>query len=213
MMDNVFQFLPLLLAASVVTVKVSLLALIVSSGLGLILALLKLSPNRALSYPAGALINIIRGLPILIVLFYMYFVLPELGIDLSAFEAGVLGLGVGYAGYQAEIFRAGIQAVDQGQVEAAKAIGMKSGMTMRRVLLPQALRISLPPYANTFTMILKDSSLVSTITVAEMTHAGQLIASSTFQNMTVYTLTALLYLAMSLPLLFLVSWLELRMRR
>jgi len=213
MMDNVFQFLPLLLAASVVTVKVSLLALIVSSGLGLILALLKLSPNRALSYPAGALINIIRGLPILIVLFYMYFVLPELGIDLSAFEAGVLGLGVGYAGYQAEIFRAGIQAVDQGQVEAAKAIGMKSGMTMRRVLLPQALRISLPPYANTFTMILKDSSLVSTITVAEMTHAGQLIASSTFQNMTVYTLTALLYLAMSLPLLFLVSWLERRMRR
>jgi polar amino acid transport system permease protein len=213
MMDNVFQFLPLLLAASVVTVKVSLLALIVSSGLGLILALLKLSPNRALSYPAGALINIIRGLPILIVLFYMYFVLPEWGIDLSAFEAGVLGLGVGYAGYQAEIFRAGIQAVDQGQVEAAKAIGMKSGMTMRRVLLPQALRISLPPYANTFTMILKDSSLVSTITVAEMTHAGQLIASSTFQNMTVYTLTALLYLAMSLPLLFLVSWLERRMRR
>lgn len=213
MMDNVFQFLPLLLAASVVTVKVSLLALIVSSGLGLILALLKLSPSRALSYPAGALINIIRGLPILIVLFYMYFVLPELGIDLSAFEAGVLGLGVGYAGYQAEIFRGGIQAVDQGQVEAAKAIGMKSGMTMRRVLLPQALRISLPPYANTFTMILKDSSLVSTITVAEMTHAGQLIASSTFQNMTVYTLTALLYLAMSLPLLFLVSWLERRMRR
>ncbi|WP_458369819.1 amino acid ABC transporter permease [Pseudomonas fluorescens] len=212
MMDNVYQFLPLLLAASVVTVKVSLLALIVSSGLGLVLALLKLSPNRVLSYPAGAMINIIRGLPILIVLFYMYFVLPELGIDLTAFEAGVLGLGVGYAGYQAEIFRAGIQAVDQGQVEAAKAIGMKSGMTMRRVLLPQALRISLPPYANTFTMILKDSSLVSTITVAEMTHAGQLIASSTFQNMTVYTLTALLYLAMSLPLLFLVSWLERRMR-
>lgn len=213
MMDNVLQFLPLLLAASVVTVKVSLLALLVSSGLGLVLALLKLSPKRALAYPAGAMINIIRGLPILIVLFYMYFVLPELGIDLTAFEAGVLGLGIGYAGYQAEIFRAGIQAVDQGQVEAAKAIGMKSSMTMRRVVLPQALRISLPPYANTFTMILKDSSLVSTITVAEMTHAGQLIASATFQNLTVYTLTALLYLAMSLPLLFLVGWLERHLRR
>lgn len=213
MMDNVLQFLPLLLAASVVTIKVSMLALLVSSGLGLILALLKLSPRKTLAYPASAMINIIRGLPILIVLFYMYYVLPELGINLTAFEAGVLGLGVGYAGYQAEIFRAGIQTVDQGQVEAAKAIGMKSSMAMRRVVLPQAWRISLPPYANTFTMILKDSSLVSTITVAEMTHAGQLIASSTFQNMTIYTLTALLYLAMSLPLLFLVGWLERRLRR
>ncbi|WP_437880090.1 amino acid ABC transporter permease [Pseudomonas sp. LRF_L74] len=213
MMDNVLQFLPLLLAASVVTLQVSVLALLVSSALGLVLALLKLSPNKAFSYPASATINIIRGLPILIVLFYMYFVLPELGINLTAFEAGVLGLGIGYAGYQAEIFRAGIQTVDQGQVEAAKAIGMKPSMTMRRVVLPQAWRISLPPYANTFTMILKDSSLVSTITVAEMTHAGQLIASSTFQNMTVYTLTALLYLAMSFPLLFLVGWLERRLRR
>ncbi|WP_218570275.1 amino acid ABC transporter permease [Pseudomonas mangiferae] len=213
MMENVLQFLPLLLSGAIVTVEVSVLALLVSSLLGFVLALLKLSPNRWLAYPASGVVNVIRGLPILIVLFYMYFVLPELGIDLTAFQAGVLGLGIGYSGYQAEIFRGGIQAVDRGQTEAAQAIGMKPAMIMRRVTLPQALRISIPPYANTFTMILKDSSLVSTITVAEMTHAGQLIASATFQNMTVYTLTALLYLAMSLPLLYLVNRLERHLRR
>ncbi|TRX76429.1 amino acid ABC transporter permease [Pseudomonas mangiferae] len=212
-MENVLQFLPLLLSGAIVTVEVSVLALLVSSLLGFVLALLKLSPNRWLAYPASGVVNVIRGLPILIVLFYMYFVLPELGIDLTAFQAGVLGLGIGYSGYQAEIFRGGIQAVDRGQTEAAQAIGMKPAMIMRRVTLPQALRISIPPYANTFTMILKDSSLVSTITVAEMTHAGQLIASATFQNMTVYTLTALLYLAMSLPLLYLVNRLERHLRR
>ena len=104
--------------------------------------------------------------------------------------------------YQAENFRAGIEAVDHGQREAAEALGMRPAKVMWRVVLPQAFRIALPPYGNILVMMLKDSSLVSTITVAEMTRQGQLIASSTFQNMTVYTLVALLYLLMSLPLVY-----------
>ena len=120
----------------------------------------------------------------------------------QAFQAGVIGLGIAYSAYQAENFRAGIEAVDPGQREAALAMGMRPALLMRRVVLPQAFRIALPPYGNTLVMMLKDSSLVSTITVAEMTRQGQLIAASTFQNMTVYTLVALLYLAMSLPLVW-----------
>lgn len=201
-LQNAQDFLPILLQGAVVTVQVTVLAFLLSSALGLALALMKLSPVRALSWAATVAINVIRGLPIIVQLFYIYFVLPEFGVQLTAFQAGVIGLGIAYSAYQAENFRAGIEAVDPGQREAAQAMGMRSALIMRRVILPQAFRIALPPYGNTLVMMLKDSSLVSTITVAEMTRAGQLIASSTFQNMTVYTLVALLYLLMSLPLVW-----------
>ncbi|MCW5257838.1 amino acid ABC transporter permease [Verminephrobacter aporrectodeae subsp. tuberculatae] len=193
------EFLPILLQGAWVTVQVTALSFLLSSVLGLALALCRLSPLR---WGAAAFINGVRGLPIIVQLFYIYFVLPDVGIRLSAMQAGVIGLGIAYSAYQAENFRAGIEAVDPGQREAALAMGMRPALLMRRVVLPQALRIALPPYGNTLVMMLKDSSLVSTITVAEMTRAGQLIAASTFQNMTVYTLVALLYLALSLPLVW-----------
>ena len=196
------EFLPILLQGAVVTVQVTALSFLLSSAIGLVLALGKLSPVRAVSWAASTVVNVIRGLPIIVQLFYIYFVLPEVGIQLTAFQAGVIGLGIAYSAYQAENFRAGIEAVDPGQREAALAMGMRPALLMRRVVLPQAFRIALPPYGNTLVMMLKDSSLVSTITVAEMTRQGQLIASSTFQNMTVYTLVALLYLLMSLPLVY-----------
>ena len=196
------EFLPILLQGAVVTVQVTALSFLLSSAIGLVLALGKLSPVRAVSWAASTVVNVIRGLPIIVQLFYIYFVLPEVGIQLTAFQAGVIGLGIAYSAYQAENFRAGIEAVDPGQREAALAMDMRPALLMRRVVLPQAFRIALPPYGNTLVMMLKDSSLVSTITVAEMTRQGQLIAASTFQNMTVYTLVALLYLAMSLPLVW-----------
>jgi polar amino acid transport system permease protein len=205
------EFLPVLLQGAVVTVEVTVLSFALSSLIGLVLALAKVSHFKPVSAAAATLVNVIRGLPIMVQLFYIYFVLPEFGIQLTAFQAGVIGLGIAYSAYQAENFRAGIEAVDHGQLEAAQAIGMRMPLVMRRVILPQAFRIALPPYANTLVMMLKDSSLVSTITVAEMTRAGQLIASSTFQNMTVYTLVALLYLAMSLPLVWTLRRLEHRL--
>ncbi|MDQ0072785.1 polar amino acid transport system permease protein [Variovorax boronicumulans] len=201
-LQNAQDFLPILLQGAVVTVQVTVLSFLLSSALGLGLALMKLSPVRAIAWTGAVIVNVIRGLPIIVQLFYIYFVLPEFGVQFTAFQAGVIGLGIAYSAYQAENFRAGIEAVDPGQREAAQAMGMRSALIMRRVILPQAFRIALPPYGNTLVMMLKDSSLVSTITVAEMTRAGQLIASSTFQNMTVYTLVALLYLLMSLPLVY-----------
>ena len=209
--QNALDFLPILLKGAVVTIEITVCSFILSTLLGLVLALMRVSSNAALSHLAALVINVIRGLPIIVQLFYIYFVLPDLGVQLSAFQAGFIGLGIAYSAYQAENFRAGIQAIDHGQIEAAQSIGMKGGLIMRRVVLPQAFRIALPPYGNTLVMMLKDSSLASTITVAEMTRAGQLIASSTFQNMTVFTLVALLYLALSLPLVYALRQLERRL--
>src|SRR5215813_7139922 len=182
------DFLPILLKGCVVTVELTLGALVLSTLLGFVWALLRLSPTRVLSLPAIGIITVIRGIPILVQLFYIYFVLPDLGIQLSAFQAGIIGLGIAYSAYQAENFRAGIEAIDKGQIEAAHSIGMGWWLTMRRVILPQAVRIVLPPYGNIMIMLLKDSSQASTITVAELALQGKLIASSTFKNMSVFTL-------------------------
>ncbi|WP_025097622.1 amino acid ABC transporter permease [Burkholderia sp. A1] len=210
-LQNLLDFLPILLKGAIVTVEITVCSFVLSTLIGLAFALMRVSPNRLLSGGAAAVINVIRGLPIIVQLFYIYFVLPDLGVQLSAFQAGCIGLGIAYSAYQAENFRAGIEAIDRGQIEAAQSIGMRGAMIMRRVVLPLAFRIALPPYGNTLVMMLKDSSLASTITVAEMTRAGQLIASSTFQNMTVYTLVALLYLALSLPLVWSLRRLERRL--
>ncbi|AAY91556.1 amino acid ABC transporter permease [Pseudomonas protegens] len=209
-LQNALDFLPILLKGAVVTLQVTVGSFVLSSLIGLVFALMMVSKVRSVALFAIGVVNVIRGLPIIVQLFYIYFVLPDFGIQLTAMQAGVIGLGIAYSAYQAENFRAGIQAIHQGQIEAAESIGMRGPMIMRRVVLPQALRIALPPYGNTLVMMLKDSSLVSTITVAEMTRAGQLIASSTFENMTVYTLVALLYLALSLPLSFALRRLEAR---
>jgi polar amino acid transport system permease protein len=174
---------------------------------------MRVSGIRVLAATSRTIINIIRGIPIIVQLFYIYFVLPDFGITLSALQAAIIGLGIAYSAYQAENFRAGIEAIDHGQVEAAQSIGMGWGLMMRRVILPQAVRIVLPPYGNTMIMMLKDSSQASTITVAELALQGKLIASATFQNSTVFTLVALLYLTMSIPLILIVGWLEKRFGR
>jgi polar amino acid transport system permease protein len=207
------EFLPILLIGVKLTILVTIGSLAVSTLLGLIWALMRVSGISVLAAISRTIINIIRGIPIIVQLFYIYFVLPDFGITLSALQAAIIGLGVAYSAYQAENFRAGIEAIDHGQVEAAQSIGMGWGLMMRRVILPQATRIVLPPYGNTMIMMLKDSSQASTITVAELALQGKLIASATFQNSTVFTLVALLYLTMSIPLIIIVGSLEKRFGR
>jgi len=207
------EFLPILLQGCLTTIQITLLALLLSTVLGFVLALMRLSPYAWLRAPATTFITVIRGIPIIVQLFYIYFVFPEIGITVNAFQAGFIGLGIAYSAYMAENFRAGIEAIDHGQIEAAQSIGMRYWLVLRRVIMPQAIRISLPPYGNTMIMMLKDSSIASTITVAELTRQGQLIAASTFKNMTVFTLVALLYLTMSLPLTYLAYRLEKKFAR
>jgi polar amino acid transport system permease protein len=207
------EFMPILLQGVGLTIVVSVGSLALSTLLGLGWALMRVSQHTALRLTSKFAVNIIRGIPIIVQLFYIYFVLPDFGIALSTLQAAIIGLGIAYSAYQAENFRAGIEAIDPGQIEAAQSIGMRRFLIMRRVILPQAVRIVLPPYGNVMIMMLKDSSQASTITVAELALQGKLIASSTFKNMTVFSLVALLYLCMSLPLMALVTWLERRFGR
>ena len=204
------EFFPILLNGVALTIVVTIGSLLLSTVLGLVWALMRVSGIGVLVGLSAGVINVIRGIPIIVLLFYLYFVMPDLGVTLSALQAAILGLGIAYSAYQAENFRAGIEAIDKGQIEAAQSIGMGWWLTMRRVVLPQAVRIVLPPYGNVMIMMLKDSSQASTITVAELALQGKLIASSTFKNTSVFTLVALMYLTMSIPLILLVRHFEKR---
>ena len=207
-LKDLAEYLPLLAHGALITVEVFVLALVVATVLGIAWALMRVSGVRALAGFSKLLINTIRGIPILVQLFYIYFVFPEIGIQLSAFDAGVIGLGFAYSCYMAEVFRSGIEAVDPGQIEAAQSLGMGRALILWRVVMPQAFKISLPPYGNTCVMLLKDTSQASIITVAELSFQGKLIASSTFKNTEVFTLVALWYLAMCVPLILVVGRLE-----
>jgi polar amino acid transport system permease protein len=205
------SFLPILMQGVYFTIVVTVGAFLLSTVLGLVWAFMRVSGIAPLAWASRTIIVVVRGIPGMVTLFYIYFVLPDFGIALTALQAAIIGLGIAYSPYQAEVFRAGIEAIDRGQTEAALSIGMGWGLLMRRVVLPQAIKVALPPYGSTMVMMLKDSSLASTITVAELSLQGKLLASSTFENMTIFTLVALIYLAMSLPLTALNSWLEGRM--
>jgi polar amino acid transport system permease protein len=204
------EFLPILMQGVWLTIVLTIGSLFLSTLLGLVWALMRVSGIGVLDKGATLFVNFIRGIPIIVQLFYIYFVLPDMGITLSAMQAAIIGLGIAYSAYHSENFRAGIEAIDHGQIEAAQSIGMGWWMIMRRVILPQAIRIILPPYGNIMIMMLKDSSQASTITVAELAMQGKLIASSTFKNTSVFTMVAIMYLCMSLPLMALVSWMEKR---
>jgi polar amino acid transport system permease protein len=207
------EFLPILLQGLWLTIVVTVGSLILSTLLGMVWALMRVSRLRALQRVSAGIVNGIRGIPIIVQLFYIYFVMPELGVTLTALQAAIIGLGIAYSAYQAENFRAGIEAIDKGQIEASESIGMSWSLMMRRVILPQAVKIILPPYGNIMIMMLKDSSQASTITVAELTMKGQLVASSTFKYTSVLTMVAVLYLVMSVPLILFVGWLERRMQQ
>jgi len=178
--------------------------------LGLLLALARISPSRALRLPTVLFVEVIRGSPLLLQLFYIYYVLPLIGIRLTPIQAGLAGLSINYGAYLSEVFRAGIAAVDRGQWEAADALGLGRGWTMRLVVLPQAVRIVVPPVGNYFVSLFKDTALVSTISIAELMFRGQLIAADTFKYMRIYTVVFGIYLAISIPASLAVRYLERR---
>ncbi|SAI72078.1 inner membrane component of binding-protein-dependent transport system [Bordetella ansorpii] len=208
--NDAAQFLPILLQGAWLTVVVAAGSLIFSTLLGLVWALMRVGNIPVLARISAGIINVLRGIPIIVLLFYIYFVMPDIGIALTATQAAIIGLGIAYSAYQAENYRAAIQAVDEGQIEAAQAMGMGWWLTMRRVVLPQAFKTMLPPYGNIMIMMLKDSSQASTITVAELALQGKMIAVSTFKNSTVFSLVALMYLMMCVPLILFVRHMEKR---
>ncbi|HEY9721300.1 MAG TPA: ABC transporter substrate-binding protein/permease [Oscillatoriaceae cyanobacterium] len=210
---DLWHFLPTLLRGAVMTVSLSVLAMALAMALGLCLAVTRLYGPRPARWLATTYVEIFRGTPLLIQLYLIYYGLPALGIRFEAFAAGVVGLGLNYAAYEAENYRAGIQAVPHGQTEASLALGMSRLQALRHVVLPQALRVAVPPVANDFIALFKDSSLVSVITLVELTKAYGMLAAATFDYIRLGLLTALIYLAISYPASLLARWTESRLRR
>ncbi len=205
-------YLPPLLKAAVTTVKISVLAMALAVVLGLVVVLMRLYAIAPLRWLAKAYVEVIRGTPLLIQLFLIYYGLPELGIRLPAFYAAILGLGMNYAASEAENYRAGIQSIPRGQTEAALALGMTHWQVLREVVLPQALRFVIPPVTNDFIAMFKDSSIVSVITMVELTKMYGMLAMSTYDYIGLGLMTAAIYFALSYPASIFANWLERRLQ-
>jgi len=206
------DYLPGLLRGALVSVELTVSVMALSLVFGLVVALARLARLKALRVATTVYVEVMRGTPCMLQLFYIYFVLPAFGINIPPFAAGVVGLTLNYSAYLSEVYRAGIQAVARGQVEAAMALGMSRRLAMRLVILPQALRIVVPPLGNYFISLFKDTALASTITVKELIFSGQIIAATNFQYFTIFTLVGIIYLALSYPGSLAVQYLERRMR-
>lgn len=209
---DVREFMPFLLAGAKVTILLTFLVMALALVWGLVLALGRLSRFAALRALARFYVEVIRGTPLLLQLSYAYYVLPFVGIKLDPFTAGTLGLTVNYSAYISEVYRAGIQAIDRGQIEAGLSLGMSRSLLMRRIILPQAIRIILPPIGNYFISLFKDTSLVSIITLRDLMFSGEILAASTFKDFEIFTVIALIYLVICYPGALLVTWLERQMK-
>lgn len=188
-----------LLDGTLVTIYVTVLAGVFGLILGLISALGRMSATRWLKWPAGAYIEFFRGTPLLVQLFLIYFGLPQLEFIpvIPAFWAGVLGLSLYAGAYFSEIIRGALNAVPSGQLEAAETLGLKTLQAYRFVVIPQATRIAIPALGNQFISLIKDSTLVSVITVSDLLFEGRSLISRTFAAMTVYMAIAFVYLILS----------------
>jgi len=210
--ETVRLIAPALAKAALVTIELTLGSLLLGLPVGLLMALLRLSHRKWLSAPAVVYIEVLRGTPLLVQLFAIYYVLPSVGLHLAQWPAALLAFTVNSSAYVAEIFRAGIRSLDVGQMEAARSLGMTYSMAMRLVILPQAVRRVLPPLTNEAIALLKDTSLVSVIALVELTREGQQLTGALAMPMLIWPMVGLCYLLLTLPLTRLTGVLERRWR-
>jgi len=183
---------------ALVTVEVTVGAIALGCILGLLIGLGRLDPRRRIVYGlTTAYVSFIRGTPLLVQLFIWFFGLPHFGINLPAFLCGVLGMGVYSGAYVSEIVRGAIQSIDRGQMEAARSLGMPYPMAMRQIVMPQAVVRMIPPLGNEFIALIKNSSLVSLLTIADVMHEGQKIISVSYRSLEVYLAVALVYFVLT----------------
>ena len=210
-LEQYLQYLPLLLQGALVTLEISVLSMAIAIGLGLLMAVLRVFGPSAVAWPVIGLIEVIRGTPLLIQLFIIFYGLPSMGIRFSPLWAAVIGLGLNYAAYEAENYRAGIQAIPRGHLDAALALGLTRIQTIRKIVLPQAVRLVIPPVTNDFIALLKDSSLVSVITMVELTKVYGQLAATNYDYIGIGLLTAAIYFFLGLPIARLSRILETRL--
>ncbi|PTE08682.1 amino acid ABC transporter permease [Mesorhizobium helmanticense] len=202
---------PLALRGLGMTVVLSLISLVLGTLLGFGLGILRTGGNRLISAAIGAWVDLIRGTPFLVQIFLIFFILPELGIELDAFTAGIIALTNLAACFICEIVAAGIRSVPTGQVEAALASGLSRSQRMRQVVLPQAMRIVLPPLVGQYVLLIKDSSVVSAIGLTDLTRVGWLVVQRVPNGLLVFFLVGLGYFIVCYPLIMLARRLEQRM--
>lgn len=207
----VIKNLPYFLEGALLTLQITVLSVIFGVLLGLITGLFKLSKNRILFSIASAYIDFFRGTPLFVQILLLYFGILPLIMDASNFVAAVIACSLNCGAYTAEIVRAGIQAVDRGQMEAARSIGMTTRQAMTYVILPQAFKIVIPPLLNEFIAVLKDTSLVSVIAAEELTLHGKLLYSTYFEAAWIWGTVAIIYFIMTKTLALLGDYIERRM--
>ncbi|MFD2045287.1 amino acid ABC transporter permease [Ornithinibacillus salinisoli] len=208
-----WKSVPFLLEGIPMTVIISVIGMGIGLILGLLLALARGSDRIILRWPARIYISFMRGTPMLVFLFLLYFGLPTIGLKLTAFAAATIGFGLNSAAYIAEINRAALNSIDKGQWESARALNMGYWYTLRKVILPQATRIAVPPLTNVFMDIVKATSLAAMITVPELFQKAQIVAGRTFDSMTMYILVALIYWPICILISFMQDRLEKRFSR
>lgn len=187
-----------LLEGAAVTIEITAVSLVLSCIVGLIIGMARLnSGNRAIYALASTYVLFFRGTPLLVQLFLLFFGLPQFGIVLPAFVAGFIGLGLYSGSYVSEIVRGAIQSIDNGQMEAARSMGMSHAKAMRIIIIPQAFLRMIPPLGNEFIALIKNSALVSLLTIGDLMHAGQVIISTSYRSLEVYLVIAAMYLVMT----------------
>jgi len=204
------SYAPMLLNGALMTLKLSSLAMICAIILGLFIALSRLYAPKPIAVLAFAFVEIIRGTPLLIQLFLIYYGLPNLGIKLNPFVAAIIGLALNYSAYESEIYRASISAIPHAQMEASLALGLNRWQALFHIIIPQAIRIVMPPMTNDFISLLKDSSLVSVITLVELTRVYGQLAAASYDYLGVGLITAFIYFLMGVPFVRLSRWIEKR---
>lgn len=192
-MDYINQITPVLAKASLLTVELLILTILISTPLGLLVAIGKISKLKPLVLLLDLYIYVIRGTPLLLQILFIYYGLPTIGIKLDSFPAAVLALVINYTAYLAEIIRAGIVSIDKGQYEAAKVLGMSYKQTMQKIVVPQAFKRVLPPICNEYIVLIKDTALVSVIGMEELLRATKQIVARDF-TMTPFLVAAVIYL-------------------
>jgi polar amino acid transport system permease protein len=207
------EILPRLLEAAIVTIQATVGGFGLAVVLGLLLALARRSTLKLISWPAAAFIEFVRSTPLLVQLFFLFFVLPQYGIALSPLLTGIIGLGVHYATYMSEVYRAGIESVPRGQWEAATALNFSPVHTWRRIVLPQAVPPMIPAFGNYFIVMFKETPLLSAITVVELLRVAQNIGARHFRYLEPITLVGIIFFLLSYPAAILVRRLEARLVR
>ena len=197
-----------------VTIAYTIGTILLGFALGLVVGLLRLSPSRLLNLPLVAYVEIFRCTPLLVQIIWFYYALPVvLGIDIPATAAATLVLSLYTGAFYAEIVRGGVESIERGQWDAARAVGLKQLQALRLVILPQAFRRMIPPFMNQSIIQLKNTSLVSTIAVADLLYQGEMITAATYRPLEVYTMVAVLYFAVLFPLTLAAQYVERRLAR